>query len=359
MRKLMDELYRFDRRPVYAIYGVPSDFGFACMDKVSIAVDLGFKAQQAGVVTAVVPHPFATAEEAERFPWKVSLDGAQARAELDALRGWLRDSAVHQGGGYFGPLTVAACIVGVEECVRMVHKRPAALHAVLRRVTDFMLLLAREEERMGADSFWVAEPVASLLSPRSCRVFCTPYLKEIFGAIGIPGVLHVCGNTDPHLGALLETGAQALSIDWCTDLVRYLEAVPGDVVVMGNINPMLLWQGTPDEVRAAVETLLRQTRDYKNFVLATGCQVPSAAPRENVELMLDIGRSFPVWSNDQYRLIHQLANLYCQSGSTAFDVLCTQKDVPAELRCAAENMARRRLENGVGKRADAKASLSN
>ena len=59
MRKLMDELYRFDRRPVYAIYGVPSDFGFACMDKVSIAVDLGFKAQQAGVVTAVVPHPFA------------------------------------------------------------------------------------------------------------------------------------------------------------------------------------------------------------------------------------------------------------------------------------------------------------
>lgn len=359
MQKLIDELYRFDRRPVYAIYGVPSDFGFACMDKVSIAVDLGFRSRQAGVVTAVAEHPFASVKEVEDFPWHVSLDGAQAQAELEMLRGWLANNIVHQGGGCFGPLTVAACIVGVEECVRMVHKRPEVLHAVLRRVTDFMLLLAREEQRLGADSFWIAEPVASLLSPRSCRVFCTPYLKEIFDALDIPGVLHVCGNTDPHLGALLETGAQALSIDWCTDLVRYLEAAPDDVVIMGNISPMLLWQGTQDEVRAQTEALMRQTRDYKNFVLATGCQVPSAAPRENVELMLDIGRSFPVWSNDQYRLIHQLANLYCQSGSTAFDVLCTQKDVPAELRCAAENMARRRLENGVGKRADAKEPLSN
>ena len=60
MQKLIDELYRFDRRPVYAIYGVPSDFGFACMDKVSIAVDLGFQSRQAGIVTAVA--------EQELFP---------------------------------------------------------------------------------------------------------------------------------------------------------------------------------------------------------------------------------------------------------------------------------------------------
>ena len=87
MQKLIDELYRFDRRPVYAIYGVPSDFGFACMDKVSIAVDLGFQSRQAGIVTAVAEHPFASVKEVEDFPWHVSLDGAQAQAELEMLRG--------------------------------------------------------------------------------------------------------------------------------------------------------------------------------------------------------------------------------------------------------------------------------
>lgn len=343
MKKLIDYLYRFDRRLVSPIYDVEKDFGFGCMDKVAIAEDLGFTSEESGVVRIVTPHPFQSVEEVERFPWRISLEGEHTRNELAAVQSWCAQSTVLQGGGSFGPLTVAACILGVENCCRMVRKNSAVVHAVLRRLTDFMILLAREEERLGADCYWVAEPVASLLSPAACRRFCTPYLKELFDALDIPGALHVCGNTDPHTRALLETGAQLISIDFCTDLPSYLDQAPSDVVIMGNINPMLLWKGSLDDVRRETETLLRQTRHYKNFLMSSGCMVPYTAPRENVQLMVDITKSWPTWSNDEFRLITRLWELYGSEGEEAFARVCREERVPEPIVSAAAEVARRRL----------------
>ncbi len=343
MKKLIDEIYKFDRRPTYAIFGIENDFGFGCMDKVAIALDLGFTAEQSGVVTNVVPHHFGSIEEVEQFPWNISLDGKCAQAELKNMKNWLKHKTIHQGGGCFGPLTVAACIVGVEECTRMVRKKPEVLHAIMRRVTDFMILLAKEEERMGADSFWIAEPVASLLSPKNCLEFCSSYIKEIYSSVEIPGVLHVCGNTDHLTLELLETGAQALSIDWCTNLPECLALVPNDVVIMGNVSPMLLWRGTQDEIRKQTELLLEQTRNYKNFVLATGCQVPGMAPKENVQLMIDIGRQYSIWNNEEYRSIEKLAALYCSDGKVAFEAHCREMNVSHPILTAAEDVAVKHL----------------
>lgn len=344
MKKLIDYLYQFQRRPVYAVYDIKTDFGFACMDKASIAIDLGFHVEKTGSVYNVVPHPFASVEEVHDFPWNISLQGSRAQRELGWVKEWIEQASVHQGGGCFGPLTVAACILGVENCTRMVRKKPDVFHAVLEYVTKYMVQLAQEEEKMGADSFWIAEPVASLFSPKNCRDFCTPYLKKIFDSIQVPGILHVCGNTDPHLWALLETGAQGLSIDWCTDLVKYIQAAPEDVVIMGNIDPMLLWKGTKEEIAVKTRELLEQTRDYKNFVLASGCQIPSMAQRENVELMVNLGKEFPVWSNEEYQLIHGLCRTYCNSGREAFETLCSEKQVSAEIMSAAKRMAENHLE---------------
>jgi len=343
MSKLMDHLLTYNRRPVYAIFGVENDFGFGCMDKVAIALDLGFSAAPSGIVHNVVPHPFHSVEEVEAFPWNISLNAVHARAELEGFAQWAGDPEFHRGGGCFGPLTVAACIVGVEECTRMVIKKPKVLHAILRRITDFMIQLAKEEEKLGAKSFWIAEPLASLLSPRMCMKFSSSYIKEIYDAIQVPGVLHVCGNTDAHTLALLASGAEALSIDWCTNLPECIALVPEDVVIMGNISPMLLWQGTQEEVRAQTELLLEQTKNYKNFVMATGCQVPHMAPRENVQLMIDIAKAYPIRSNAEFSTISRLAGVYCEQGEEAFRAACAAEQISEEIALAAADVAEKRL----------------
>lgn len=344
MKKLIDYLYRFERRLVSPIYGIESDCSFACMDKVAIAEDLGFESEDSGIVRNVIPHDFQSVAEVEVFPWNLSLEGEHAKAELAHTKAWFANDPKLHGGGCFGPLTVAACILGVENCCRMVRKKPAVVHAMLRRITDYMTLLGRAEADFGADCFWIAEPMASLLSPATCHRFCTPYIREIFDAVGVPGVLHVCGDTTPHTQALLATGAQCLSIDFCTDLPSCLAQAPADVIIMGNISPMLLWKGSPEEVRQATRTLLDQTRNYKNFIMSSGCQIPYTTPLENVQLMVDLTVSYPTWRNDEFRLITRLWELYCSEGKEAFEAVCTAENIPQNIVQAAADVALARKE---------------
>lgn len=319
MKKLIDYLYRFDHRLTYAIYGIENDFGFGCMDKTAIAEDLGFELVQAGVVIGVRPHPFSSESEVNNFPWKSAENGSNIKGELAGMFEWSKEASVPVGGGCFGPLTVTALILGVEYCMRLIRKKPEVVHAVLRHVTDYMVYLAREESHYDIDSFWIAEPVASLLSEKNCRIFCIPYLKEIFHAASVPGILHVCGKTDAHTAAFLEADIQGLSIDTCTNLHDCLALVPEDVVVMGNIDPIALLQEDKAKIAVLTEELLYQTRYYKNFIPATGCQVPDAAPFENVAEMIRVAKAYPCLSNEEYRLIRTLSRIYEAEGPGAYD----------------------------------------
>ncbi len=343
MKSFIDYLYQFDRRLVYPIYDVEKDFGNACMNNVSIAVDLGFTSHMAGVTEKITPCPFHSLEEVEKFPWNISLTGERTLSELENVRSWIAQSRVPMGGGSFGPLTITSDILGVEECCRLVVTHPDIVYAVLERVTEFLILLAQKECSMGAEFIWIAEPVASLFAPKVCQKFCGNYLKKIFQAISVPGLLHVCGKTDRQFSCLLDTGAQVISIDYCTDLARCLALAPDNVVIMGNISPILLWEGSLKEVEEQMRLILDQTRDYKNFIFGSGCQVPDFAPRENVQLTVDMAKSALLWSNDDYRLICSLAKIYCEKGPSAFEQAGRTGHISTAVQTAAQNIALKRL----------------
>ena len=293
MTKLIDWVNSFDRRVIKPIYDIQGDLDFACLDKTEIAEDLGFKIEDHGGSWDVVPVRFDSIEAVEAFPWKAPDQAARLSEEAEAVRQWRSETDVLLGGGCFGPITVTACLFGIEFFCRQVRRAPDVVRAVCERVTAYMVRLA-ELEAPCIDYFWIAEPVASLLAPGPCRDFCAGPIRRIFEASGHPGALHVCGNTDRQIEALLETGAQLLSIDYVTDMLLYLKTVPSDVVVMGNINPMLFWNGTPETVRLAVTELLDTVKDYKNVILSSGCQIPGASPRENVEMMVETVKAYPI-----------------------------------------------------------------
>ena len=73
-------------------------------------------------------------------------------------------------------------------------------------------------------------------------------VKDIFDVAKVPGFLHVCGQTIKHTDYMVKTGAQVLSIDYMTDIKKCLEMVPEDVVIMGNVSPILLKMGTLEEL---------------------------------------------------------------------------------------------------------------
>ena len=72
------------------------------------------------------------------------------------------------------------------------------------------------------------------------------------------------------------------------DIPQALTEVPEDILVMGNLDPVVVMQqATPEAVSAATTDLLEKTSGAKNFVISTGCDLPPAVPEANLRAFFD------------------------------------------------------------------------
>ncbi len=290
---------QLDRRLVAPIWGGRKDFDFLCAGYLDVARALGLKVERATpLLWQVAPGQVADEDALDSLVARGDLDPWLLEGELRGLAGMRArraDPACQVvagepgwcGGGCFGPLTVANAILGVDTLLRDTRRNPAFLHRLLDHVTRQLEGIAAAEVEAGADFFWIAEPVASLISPANYWEFCGRYLGRVFAAArGVAGFLHVCGKTTRQTADMVRTGAEVLSIDSVTDMAECLRTVGPEVVMMGNVDPALLRTGTVDDVRRAVRDLNDVCRGHANFIMSTGCSTQEGTPDENVEVLI-------------------------------------------------------------------------
>lgn len=286
------------------------DFDFLCLDRIEFAKALGFKTLiESNGLEAIVENQIQTLEDVENLKKRRYFNYDYFKKELEYFKKKKEKMTQPLGGGCFGPLTIASSIIGISQANKMVIKNPIILKELTSYINEFMIEFAIEEEKLGADFFWIAEPVASLFSPKLFNEFSGDFLKNIFDSIEIPGFLHVCGKTIKHTEYMVKTGAQVLSIDYVTDIVKNIRIIPEDVVIMGNINPITLYKGSREEVAHEVNKLNYELRNYKNFIMSTGCLIPSKTSIENVNLLVDLTRNYELVSNKDFREIRKLMDL--------------------------------------------------
>lgn len=297
MKKVIEYLSEYDRRLVVPIGPYEKDLDFLCLGDVAFAKALGFETYKVrDVLEKVVEGQLNTEEELKVLKEEKVFNYEYFYRELEVLKKEKDTRNIPIGGGCFGPLTIVANIIGVEKCNKLSLKKPEFILQVLGYVNSYLIELAKLEEEAGADFFWIAEPLASLFSPKSFERFSGNFIKEIYHSINIPGFLHVCGDTISHTDGLVKTGAQVLSVDYLVDIEENIKLVPNDVVIMGNINPMLLWRGKPKDIEKEVLDLNYKVRNYKNFIMSSGCLIPRGTPKENVELMIKLTKEYPLKS---------------------------------------------------------------
>ena len=289
-RRIQDYVLNSDKRIVSPIGGGIKAFEFMCMDFVSIAESLGFAVEHVSDHLRVIKEGQlenrkqlddlinGRRPEQKFFQWEYEY--------LSMMSEW--DYFDFYGGGCFGPLTIAGSILGVSRMLKMIVKEPDFVEDLVKYITDVLIDLARKEKEIGMDFFWIAEPDASLISPKQFWRFSGQYIKKIFKAADETGFLHVCGNTLKHTLYLQDTGAKVISIDFPTDIRACLEMVDSDTIIMGNASPITLRYGTYDDVAAEVELMLESCRGYRNYVVSTGCSIIEDTPEEHVELLREM-----------------------------------------------------------------------
>jgi MtaA/CmuA family methyltransferase len=135
-----------------------------------------------------------------------------------------------------------------------------------------------------------------LVSPEMYRRFALPYEKNLVDTaknLGLPYVLHICGNTSLILEDMISSGADGLELDYKTDTQRAHDLMKDRSAFFGNLDPVsVLALGSRDLVERKTHELLEIFSDTPRFVLNAGCAIPPDTPQENIRAMIRIARNF-------------------------------------------------------------------
>ena len=189
--------------------------------------------------------------------------------------------------GIIGPYSLAGRLFDMTELMMECYDSPDEVNILLEKVTDFLIEYVKAFKEAGADGVAMAEPAAGLLSPDLADEFSMPYVKKIFDAVNSDDFVVLYHNCGASVGDMMDSvaklGADIVHLGNAVDIEKALKELPQDIVVMGNVDPVKLRDGTPAEIRKEVDHVFETCGSYPNFMISTGCDVPAAAKWENID----------------------------------------------------------------------------
>jgi uroporphyrinogen decarboxylase len=175
---------------------------------------------------------------------------------------------------------------------------PWLVEEVLRRYTDYQVVVNRNLCDLGFDFLWSFDDVAyksgPFVSPRQFRQYFMPAFRRSVEAIRLPWIFHSDGDIMPVLNDLLTLGMNGLHPlePGPMDLKTMKERVGERVCLVGNVSVDTLSAGTPEQVRAEVLHCLKIGGPGGGYMITSSNSVPCYALPENVRAMADAIREF-------------------------------------------------------------------
>jgi uroporphyrinogen decarboxylase len=218
---------------------------------------------------------------------------------VSLLREHFGDEIMIRGNADQCPFSLASMIRGAENW--MMDLMDEEHHDLVFRLLDYCLdvttrlinLIAAAGAHMTSNGDSPAGP--EMISPAMYARFALPYEQKVAAhahRLGLPYVLHICGNTSAILDSMVQTGADGLELDQKTDTSLARRILEDRTAFFGNIDPSgVLALGTPELVERKTRELIELFAGNPRFVLNAGCAIPAETPSENLKAMIRAARS--------------------------------------------------------------------
>jgi uroporphyrinogen decarboxylase len=145
----------------------------------------------------------------------------------------------------------------------MLYNEPALLHRLLSKLADAVIDYLNAQIAAGAQAVMIFDTWGGVLTPGDYAGFSLEYMRRIVAGLTreldgnkIPVILFTKGGCQ-WLEAMADTGADALGIDWSTDLSLARKRVGDRVALQGNLDPAVLY-AAPAVIRERVAEVLAQ-----------------------------------------------------------------------------------------------------
>jgi len=216
---------------------------------------------------------------------------------LRRLRTALAPEAVPLLGFAGAPFTLAAYLVegrGSKEFAttkRMMYREPALLRALLERLTEMTVGYLNAQIEAGAQAVQLFDTWAGLLGVAEYREWILPTHRAIAARLHrdrAPLILYVNGGAHV-VDAMLESGADVLSLDWRVDFAAAARFVGARAALQGNLDPCAL-AAPPERIAGWVRELAIAGRAARGHVLNLGHGCLPETPVEGVRAFTDAAR---------------------------------------------------------------------
>jgi uroporphyrinogen decarboxylase len=235
-------------------------------------------------------------------PIRSAQDIARLRTDRAADLGYVSEAvrlvAKHFGTslpviGFCGaPFTLASYMIeggGSRNYVhakKLMYSSPAAWDDLLRKLVEIATEFASEQVRSGADSIQIFDSWVGCLSVEDYRRYALPRTTQLVKAVQKAGAPVIYFGTDSStlLGAMRETGAEVIGLDWRIPLDRGWHSVGEDRAVQGNLDPAVLFAEWK-EVRSRAEDILSRAGGRRGHIFNLGHGILPETPVKNVKAL--------------------------------------------------------------------------
>jgi uroporphyrinogen decarboxylase len=166
------------------------------------------------------------------------------------------------------------------------------MHQLLSTLAKSVAVYLSEQVRNGAQALQIFDTWGGSLSHNAYREFSLRYMTEIIEQLPreaegrrVPVIVFTKGGGQ-WLETIADCGADAVGLDWTTDIGEARARVGDKVCLQGNMDPTLL-NASPERIRTEVGQILSSFGEGSGHVFNLGHGVTPGIDPEHVAAMVD------------------------------------------------------------------------
>jgi uroporphyrinogen decarboxylase len=143
----------------------------------------------------------------------------------------------------------------------MMYDKPEVMHQLLDKLAESVIDYLNAQILAGAQAVQIFDTWGGALSHAAYQEFSLAYMQKIVNGLikenegrKVPCILFTKGGGQ-WLELMANTGADALGLDWTTDITNARSRIGDQVAIQGNMDPSILY-ASPARIRQEVKTIL-------------------------------------------------------------------------------------------------------
>lgn len=176
----------------------------------------------------------------------------------------------------------------------MMYAQPAMLHRILDVTANATAQYLNEQIRAGAQAVMIFDSWGGVLADGLYQEFSLAYITKVISqlersqnGVSVPVISFTKGG-GLWLEDIINSGCDAVGLDWTVNLKQARARVQDRVALQGNIDPMALF-GTPDAIRQEVRRVIDDFGPVNagGHVFNLGHGISQFTPPEHVAVLVD------------------------------------------------------------------------